>query len=61
MASDVTQAVAIFNSDKKHSKRYDIYVNIDGDKVQVGAFYWPKNLGVLPQKVTVLQALDNKP
>ena len=44
--------VAILNSPKKHSIRYDLF--IEGIDKTIGSIYWPKDAGVMPEKFTVI-------
>lgn len=48
-------AKAIYNSQKKHSVRYDIFVEHDGKDVVVGSLYWPKALGKAPDRLDITE------
>lgn len=43
---------AVYNSDKKNSIRYDLYIGEDRTKI-VGSIYWPKDKGIMPKEFTI--------
>jgi hypothetical protein len=47
--------IAIFNAEKKHSVRYDLF-RIDNPEKNVGSIYWPKDAGKMPDIIEVTTA-----
>ena len=43
----------IFNSQKKHSTRYDLVDPEDAEKKIVGSIYWPKDKGDIPDEIKI--------
>lgn len=62
MASLETKGEAILckakkHSEKKHSVRFDVFATTDkGVQVQVGALYWPREYGDMPNSLVILKS-----
>lgn len=55
--NDTILAIAKHHSDKKHSVRYDVFAQTeDGKEVQIGAVYWPREHGAMPDNILVRKA-----
>ena len=46
---------AVYNSEKKHSVKYDIIASTtEEEDDQIGAFYFPRKHGKIPGKIVIL-------
>jgi hypothetical protein len=47
--------IAIYNSKKKHSVRYDLVASNNTSKI-IGSIYWPKDFAPIPAEFKILLA-----
>lgn len=52
MPEEIT-VIAILNSPKKHSTRFDLFSDKNPEKT-IGSIYWPKDFGPIPEKLSVI-------